>query len=176
MAEIKSTLELVMEKTRNLCMTEEDKQKQVAREFRETVSRLTLKYLDRQIDLDKFKAELDRFGEVGSLDKTDGAFEIGKRIDPAADNTDLLDLIKLGLGFDVSGIEAALHHFKETLHREEDREAERVRVDLLGKGISGRAVIPNLEADKEWTKRRAGMLEAVREELAAQIAGFRQCR
>ena len=111
MAEIKSTLELVMERTRHLTMSEEDKRKQAAKEFKEAVNRLALKYLDGQINLDRFQAEFSRL-EAGASGKTEAAAEIGRRIDPAADNTLLLDLIKHGLGFDISGIEAILHQFQ----------------------------------------------------------------
>ncbi len=60
MADIKSTLELVMERTRHLSMTEEDKRKQAAAAFKEAVSRLARKYLDGQINLDRFQAEFNQ--------------------------------------------------------------------------------------------------------------------
>jgi hypothetical protein len=176
MAEIKSTLELVMERTRHLHMTDEDKRKQAALAFKETVNRLTLKYLDRQVDLEQFRTELNRLGGESTSDMADAAAEIGRRIDPAADNAPLLDLIKYGLDFDVSGIEAALHYFREALHRQEDQACERLKADLLKKGILGSAVVPNLEADKDWAKRREEMLDTVREELAAQIAQLKRRR
>jgi len=174
MAEIKSTLELVMERTRHLHMTEEDKRKQAAEAYREAVGRLARKYLDGQIDLDRFQSELNRLETHGSSDRADAAAEIGRRIDPAADNTLLLDLLKHGLGFDTSRIEAILPQFRETVHSEEGRVVERIRADLLKRGISGSAVIPNLEADKNWAKRRGEMFDSVRQELSAQIAQLEQ--
>ncbi len=173
MAEIKSTLELVMQRTRHLYMTEEDKRKQTAAAFKEAVSRLALKYLDGQINLDKFQAELTRLGG-GDAGIKGAAAEIGRRIDPAADNTLLLDLIKNGLGLDISGIEAILHHCSEAIHSEENQVVQRIRVDLLKKGIFGSAVIPNLEADKGWARRRKEMIETARVELDAQIAQLKQ--
>jgi len=173
MAEIKSTLDLVMERTRHLRMTEEDKRKQAAAAFKEAVSRLARKYLDGQISLDKLQAELNQL-EGGASGREEAAAEIGRRIDPYADNTLLLDLIKNGLGFDISRIEAILHHFRETVHSEEDQAVERVRADLLKKGIFGNAVIPGLEADKGWASKRKEMLETVRVELDAQIAQLKQ--
>lgn len=55
MAEIKSTLELVMERTRNLSMSDEDKLEQAAKEFKDAVNRLCLKYLDGHIDIESFR-------------------------------------------------------------------------------------------------------------------------
>jgi hypothetical protein len=173
MAEIKSTLDLVMERTRHLRMTEEDKSKQAAAAFKEAVSRLARKYLDGRISLDKFKAELNQLGGGASCGE-EAAAEIGRWIDPDADNTRVLDLMKNGLDFDISGIEAILHHFREKVHSEEDRAVERARVDLLKKGIFGNAVIPGLEADKGWASKRKEMLETVRVELDAQIAQLKQ--
>jgi hypothetical protein len=174
MAEIKSTIELAMERTRHLQMTDEDRRKQEAQAFRETVSRLAGKFIDRQIDLEKFKSELNKLGEAAGLDKAGAADEIGRRIDPAADNTALLDLIKHGLGFDTSGIEAELRRFRDTLHSDESRALDRIRVELAKKAISGSAVIPNLERDEEWTKKRLQMIETVKLELVAKIAQLKQ--
>jgi len=174
MAEIKSTLELVMEKTRHLHMTEEDKRKQAAQAFKEAVGRLAGKYLDGQISLEKFKSEFNRLGQGAASRKTDAAAEIGRRIDPAADNTPLLDLIRDGLGLDVSGIEATLRRFRKMLYSDEADALERIRVGLSAKGISGSAVIPNLESDKDWTNERLEMFEAVKAELAAQTAQLKQ--
>ena len=111
MAEIKSTLELAMERTRHLTMSEEDKRKHAAREFKEAVNRLTLRFLDGQIDLDRFQSEFSRL-QPGLFGKAEAAAEIGRRIDPAADNSLVLDLIKHGLGYDISGIEAVLKKFQ----------------------------------------------------------------
>lgn len=173
MADIKSTLELVMERTRHLSMTEEDKRKQAAAAFKEAVSRLARKYLDGQINLDRFQAEFNQL-EGGASGRKDAAAEIGRRIDPAADNTLLLDLIKNGLNFDISDIEAILHQFSEAVLCEQDRAVERIKADLLEKGIFGSAVLPNLEADKGWSERRLEMIETARVELDAQIAQLRR--
>ena len=169
MAEIKSTLELAMERTRHLTMSEEDKREHAAREFKESVNRLVLRFLDGQIDPDRFRTEFGRV-QTGPFGKAEAAAEIGRRIDPAADNSLVLDLIKHGLGYDISGIEALLEKFRETLHSEDRRTAERIRADLLDKGISGSAVIPNLDTDKDRATGREKIFEAYREELDATIA------
>ena len=173
MAEIKSTLELAMERTRNLTMSEEDKRKQAAKEFKDAVNRLTLKYLNGQIDPDSFQAEFSRI-ETGPFGKSEAAAEIGRRIDPAVDNSLVLDLIKHGLGYGTSGIEAILKKSRETLHAEDRLAGDRIRADLLKKGISGSAVIPDLEADKDRATRRGEIFEAFRQELDATIAQLRQ--
>jgi hypothetical protein len=169
MAEIKSTLELVMQRTRHLSMSEEDKRKQAAKEFKDAVNRLALKYLDGQINLDRFQAEFSRL-EAGTSGKAEAAAEIGRRIAPTADNSLVLDLIKHGLGYDISGIEAILKNFREKFHAVDGEAVDRIRADLLKKGIFGSAVVPSLETDKDRAKRIEEMLEAFSEELAEKIA------
>ncbi len=170
MAEIKSTLELALERTRHLHMTEEDKRRQADEEFIEAVCRLVSKRLDGQISIDRFKADLNRLGEMDTDRKMPAAAEVARRIDPAADNSPLLDLMQQGLGLDISGIEATLKHFAELLHSGEELAVERLRADLLKKGVFGDGVIPNVEADTEWRDKRREMLKAVKEELAAHSA------
>ncbi|MDR3556393.1 MAG: hypothetical protein P4L55_16685 [Syntrophobacteraceae bacterium] len=170
MAEIKSTLELVMERTRHLQMTEEDKNRRAEEEFREAVRGLVSKRLDGQIGGDRFQTELNRLGERDNGPKMRAAAEIAARIDPLTDNSPLLGLMEQELGIDVSGLEATLRDFGEQLHGEENRTVERTRAHLLKKGISGLAVIPNAEADREWLERRGEMVETVNKELVARAA------
>ena len=172
MAEIKSTLELVMERTRHLCMSEEDKRKQAAKEFKEAVNRLAMKYMDGQMDLDRFQAEFSSL-DIAPSCKADAACEIARRIDPVADNRLLLDLIRHGLGGDISGIETILSDFRRTVQAEDDRAVQRIRADLLKKGILGNAVVPNLETDTDRTSRLVETLETFQEELAGKVAQFR---
>jgi len=173
MAEIKSTLELVMERTRHLSMSDEDKLEQAAKEFKEAVNRLCLKYLDEQIDLDRFEREFGRL-DGGPCAKADAAAEIARRIDPAADNGPLLGLIKHGLDGDISGFEAMLGDFHRKVRTEDARAAGQIRTDLLKKDILGSAVVPNLETDKDRTVRLGEMVKAFREELAGTIARLRR--
>jgi hypothetical protein len=154
-------------------MSEEDKRKQVAKEFKEAVNGLALKYLDGQIDLDRFQAEFSRLGE-GPSAKADAAAEIAGRINPAADNRLLLDLIRHGLGGDISGIEAILSDFHRTAQAEDARAVERIRTDMFKRGILGSAMVPNLEKDKNRAGRLGEMLAAFEEELAEQIAQLRR--
>jgi len=173
MAEIKSTLELVMERTRHLCMSEGDKQEQAAQEFKEALNRAVLKYLDGQIDLVRFQAEFGKL-DGGPSARADAAAEIARRIDPAADNAILLDLIRHGLGCDISGIEAVLSDYRLTALAEDALAAKRIKSDLVKRGILGSAVVANLDMDKDRTKKLGEMVEAFKEGLAEKIACLRR--
>ena len=159
-----------MERTQRLHMTEEDREKQARKEFSEAVLRLVSKRLEGQISIDRFREELNRLGEIDADRKAIVVAEMSKRIDPLADDSPLLDLMENGLGLDISGITATLENFAERLHCEEDLAGERLRTALLNKGISGDAVIPNVEADRDWQEKRTEMIGTVKEKLAADSA------
>ncbi len=173
MAEIKSTLELVMERTRNLSMSEADKLEQAAKEFKEAVNRLCLKYLEGQIGLDRFEQEFSRL-DGGPCAKADAAAEIARRIDPTVDNGPLLRLIEDGLDGDISGFETILGDFHRKAQAEDARAVRQVSAGLLERGILGTAVVPNLETDRDRTRKLGEMVEAFQEELAGTIAQLRR--
>jgi hypothetical protein len=175
MAEIKSTLELVLERTRHLHMTEEDKRRQADEEFREAFCRIVSKRLDGLIGIDGLRGELKQLGEMDAGRKSLAAAEISKRIDPVADNAPLLELMQHGLGLDISGMAATLEDFGERLHAEESRAVERLREVLRNKGVWGEAVIPNADADAEWQDKRREMVETVREKLVAEGSRLSGC-
>jgi cytochrome c556 len=172
MAEIKSTLELVMERTRNLCMSDEDKLEQAAKEFKEAVNRLCLRYLEGQIDVDGFRQQ---FGNLngGPSARADAAAEIARRIDPAGNNGPLLRLIKDGLDGDISDFENMLKDFQRRAQAVDAEAVRRIRISLSDKGIGGSAVVPNLDTDKERTARFDEMVKAFEEELAGKIEKLR---
>ncbi|MCX5842099.1 MAG: hypothetical protein NTY16_11755, partial [Deltaproteobacteria bacterium] len=59
MAEIKSTLELIMERTKNLTMTEEEKENLQKKERAGKINGLVQKYLDRIISVKTLKSEIE---------------------------------------------------------------------------------------------------------------------
>ena len=57
MAEIKSTLDLVMEKTKNLSLSSEERQAQKSKEIESRIRGLLQKFKDQALSADKFKSE-----------------------------------------------------------------------------------------------------------------------
>ncbi len=170
MAEIKSTLELVMERTRNLTMSESDRRDHAAAELRAGVNRLIGKYLRSELDVDRFQKELDRIEKEfpGSSAKA-AAAEIAKRIDPAEDNGPLLELLRDGCGKDVTGMESLLKKYGERDDLFAAEAAGKILGGLLELGISGSAVIPNTASGKDLTNMRQQMLQEFRKDMEAEI-------
>ena len=58
MGEIKSTLEIIMEKTKDLTLTEEEKKEFKQKDMAGKIKGIIQKFLDGTLDLNRFKTEI----------------------------------------------------------------------------------------------------------------------
>jgi len=173
MAEIKSTMELIMERTRNLTMSDEERREQRTAEFRGGVNRLVQKYLQSELDVDRFQRELSRLEkDFEGPGMALAAAEIAKRIAPGEDNAPLLKLLRQGCEKDVSGLDALLKNYHAAAGLLDARASDKILEDLNKSGISGTAVTPNLFADEGLAEERGRLLDEFQKSLAAQIEGL----
>ena len=68
MAEIKSTLELVMEKTRHLRLSREEKEEQKIKAFKKKLNGLLQQYKEKTLDTKRFRKEFYALGSRFDLD------------------------------------------------------------------------------------------------------------
>jgi hypothetical protein len=169
MAEIKSTIDLVMERTRNLTMSDEDRRRQATAELMGSVNRLTQKYLDGELDVERFRSEFDRL-EGSAEGKSSVVSELAKRLNPGGDNVLLLDLLKRALGTEISGTTAILENCRKKMESETGIALDRMRKELLQKDISGSAVVPHVERDTGLVEKRGEILENCMRELQSEIS------
>lgn len=170
MAEIKSTLDLVMERTRHLTMSESDKRDQAAARFKTALNRLIRQYLDKDLDAGRFREQLSRLEHSGNFsDRGIVLDEIARRIDPDSDNRLLFDLLQSACRVNASGIRNLLEDCARTVVAEAGAVHDRLRKELREKGISGGAVVPNVESDAVWVEKRKEMIGKCRESLRAEI-------
>ena len=152
MAEIKSTLELVMERTQNLTQTEEEKREQAVGEFKKSLSGLLQKFLDGALTPDRFREDLHRLQENAQV--TDGGIilgEICKRLDFEGDNTWALNLLREAFDINPQEIAAVFAEYQKAVHDLVREKSDEIRKDLFEKqGICGPAVVPNVAADPNW--------------------------
>ena len=86
MAEIKSTLDLIMEKTRGLTMTEEEKRELREKDLVGKVRGLVQKYLDGALDMDRFREKAAALaGEAVTEFSRILTKEVLSRIEPESD-------------------------------------------------------------------------------------------
>ena len=151
MGEIKSTLDLVMEKTRHLTLSQEEKEEQKHIEVNKRLKGILQKYQENLLKKEHLEKELDSLRKAYDLkvDKMlsrmllDG-LKLGHK------NESLLELLNEICGIDVSRIEALFHDFQDAAGFAAEKRIKEIKADLAEKRfISGSAVVPNPEADHE---------------------------
>lgn len=149
MAEIKSTLDLVMERTRHLTMSAEEKAGQEKEEFEKKFKGLLQQYEDNILSADELieknaalQAELNRDDDLSAVSV------IAHRIQPGMDNAQWLALIKRFAPLAVPQLEEILADNQEKaaalVGKKEQHHLDRFSRDY---GIQGSAVAPNFEKD-----------------------------
>jgi hypothetical protein len=149
MGEIKSTLDLIMEKTKNLSMSPEEKEEIRRQEWLKKTRGWIQKFLDALIDLDKIKSELLDKEHPSGWEKILRK-ELIDGLEPEADNEKRLQLIKELLGISPQGFIKILERHHQRLDLERDKRMALIKSQLSNQGISGTAVITNLEGDLTW--------------------------
>ncbi|MCD6295841.1 MAG: hypothetical protein J7M30_01660 [Deltaproteobacteria bacterium] len=170
MAEIKSTLDIIMEKTRDMTMTDEEKRELKRREMAGKFKGLVQKFLDNIIDLDRLKVEAAALGEGHedmfrrvSMQETMG------RIGPEGDNEPVLKILESTTGMDTGPIREFITDFERKLEKERAVHENGLKKRLKKKGISGSAVIPNLDADSQWRDYVSKLNKTFRKEVAGLV-------
>ena len=168
MAEIKSTLEIIMEKTKGLTMTDEEKRELKRKEMMGLFRGLLQKFVDGLMDLQDIKRESEALGR-GYEDMLREIIirEVAERIQPEGDNEPLLEVLEKMTGMDIGPIRDFLTDYERKLQKEMVAREESLMKRLKKNGISGSAIIPNLEADLQWRDYVFNLKEAFQKEVAS---------
>ena len=152
MSEIKSTLDLVMEKTRHLTLSREEKKAQQQIEVKKRLQGLLQKYQDNLLRKENLKKELDNLKIAYELnvdkmlaDLILNSLKLGR------DNNGFLELLNEIFGLNLSGLETIFQNFNDAVKSATKKRVGQLKTDLSkNRFISGSAVVPNLEGDREW--------------------------
>jgi ribosomal protein S20 len=161
MAEIKSTLDLVMEKTKNLSLSDKERQEQKNKEIESRIRGLLQKFTDQALSADNFKSEYQKLQKDHDLSGNEHLIkEICGQIELAKDNQALFDLLAEFKVSDFEGLSSVLQEF-QAVRDTAARERRKIVKEQLAKThfISGSAVVPNLEIDDEW-REKTGQIRA----------------
>lgn len=152
MGEIKSTLDLVMEKTRHLTLSQEEKKAQKQIEVKKRLQGLLQKYQDNLLRKENLKKEIDNLKIVYDLNVNEMLADVLlNSLKLGRDNTALLELLSEVFELNLSGLETIFQNFKDAVKSATKKRVEQIKTDLSKKRfISGSAVVPNLESDREW--------------------------
>ncbi|MBW2031894.1 MAG: hypothetical protein JRJ31_22825, partial [Deltaproteobacteria bacterium] len=151
MGEIKSTLEIIMEKTKGLTVSEEEKAAYKEQEASRKIKSLAQKYVDGAVKLEALKIE------VAALEKESPDLarkllldEVIPKIELEGDNESTFEILEQVLGLDTGPMRKALEEAGARLDSERVSLERSILERLKEKGVSGAAVIPNINADSEW--------------------------
>ena len=154
MAEVKSTLDLVLEKTKNLSLSSEERQAQKNQEIESRIRGLLQKFKDQALNVDNFKAEYQKLHkDYDLLGNAPLIKEICGQIEFGADNHAWFELLAEFKVSDIEGLTSVLQEFQMALDAAAGQRRKILKDQLAKKYfISGSAVVPNLENDDEWQK------------------------
>jgi hypothetical protein len=149
MAEIKSTIELMMERTKNLTMTGEEKAQLRQKELTEKARGWLVRYLDGILSLESLKAEMMQESEdIRELKKILQPL-IGEYIDPERDQERLFPLLIGLFDVDASVLTGTLDTYRTQKKALYEKRAEEMLVHLGELGIEGSAVVANPDKDRD---------------------------
>jgi hypothetical protein len=169
MAEIKSAIELAMERTKGLRLSQQEMDKLKEEEIQSKAHALVNRYLEVDFHLREVERELDRFdpAERQHLEKLFIQY-LSEAIDLDRDN----DLIFQGFESFRVGSKGSIQKMKDLIQsyqEEKGREYSKIEKDLLSKferlGISGSAVQPKVEGSPEWEEALSKFKPAFEEDL-----------
>ncbi|HAJ26574.1 MAG TPA: hypothetical protein DCG53_04910 [Syntrophus sp. (in: bacteria)] len=150
MAEIKSTLDLIMEKTKNLTLTEEEKKAIHTKEVKSRVRGWFQRYGDGSLTIRDLKEYMEKeratFPEAEPLLRE----ECLAHVDPEADNQKIFQMMDEVLGIDYAPFQLLVDDFNNETLRHRTEEARNALDILHVQGISGTSVTPNLNLSPAW--------------------------
>jgi len=162
--EIKSTLDLVLEKTRNLTLSEEEKRDLAREELDKKIRGIAGKYVDNLVPANRIREELESI----ESDEPELPYKLFTKhllahVDLDVDISAILSVLKEVVGFDTAPLEALQQEYKMEKETAQRSFAEDTLSALKERGVFGSAVVPNLDEIPEWVQFQRELSERYRE-------------
>ncbi len=164
MAEIKSAIELAMEKTKHLVMDEKEKEEFARRGLEDKLRAVMRRFLEGMIGREELPAELEGM-KAGKREKRLLLVDlILEEFDLPGDKERLFDLLELVGEEAGNGLDGDARSLKDRFREELRANAAGVRAEITKRlehmGISGGSLEPNTEEWEEWkdTAQKTGIL------------------
>jgi len=163
-------MDIIMEKTNGLTMSDEEKAELKQRELTGKIKGLIQKFFDNSINLDRLKIEAVALREE-QQEMFDQIIkeEVIKRIELEGNNEPVFIVLENTTGIDAVPIHKILADFEQRLKNERKVHERGLRDRLKEKGISGSAVLPNIKADPEWNDFVSNLKQEFRENMEELI-------
>ena len=165
MAKIKSTLDIVMERTKNLTMTQKDRDALNKKELSDRIRGWVQMLVDHRYTIDELKtACADESAHAPE------AMDILRRellghIDPDMDDDMILKAYGDILGLDTGPVLETIGSYRRSMAQGIAEHRQRLLETLAASGVSGSAVLPNVQAEPEWKAFSSRLKESFRQSL-----------
>lgn len=162
MGEIKSTWDIVLEKTKILEVTSKDREQIKRAELNAKVHAILNRYMDSQGNREYLKDELEGLREEErEVVKRELLLQLMESIDLAKDNGKVIAGIETLKGEKVAKVLRKLRLLTSEYRSSREKKAREIeevlRQTLAAMGISGSAVEPSLEGKREWIEAMEGL-------------------
>jgi hypothetical protein len=176
MAEIKSAIELAMEKTKNLVIDSKEREEMAVKEIEDKVKAVIRRFTEEMIDHEDAAKELNKIQADGALKRTIIINSLVDQFDVHKDNKRLFTLfhaLEIDLPQTIRGeFEKLNGKFREEVGDREMTIRKKIKDILAGLDITGSAIEPNLDAWEEWheeIRRTSNFFEKRIEELKDKV-------
>ncbi len=154
MAEIKSAIELAMERTRNLVMDEAEKKESQRKDTENRLRAIVRRYLEGMTEEEGALQEAGEIKAEASLKKRILMELLLDELDVTSANDRLMTLLRKAGGNLPEPLMEELDGMRAAFALEMEKKADMVREEVIQRltemGISGDGIEPNLETWEEW--------------------------
>ncbi len=148
MAEIKSTLDLVMEKTRHLTLSREEKEENRRRELAGRLKGLLQQLEDGLLDVEALTTKIDGLLQDGNEeDRSLLCRHLMAHVNAEEENDPWIRLLTKYCRADAVQLEQAVQEVRRQLDAAVTERRWQLLDELASQGVSGSAVRPNLDGD-----------------------------
>jgi hypothetical protein len=170
MAEIKSTLDIIMERTKNLTMTDKEKAAFRRKEAEGKVKGWIQKYKDGVIELDTLRSEFKKeeetkYPEVRHILRS----QLLGCLTLTGDNVKILRLFEEVPGISIDTIKNMIQSHKHDMEILRSNKIESLGEELKKRKIYGSAVVPNPDHGGNWQKTILGAESNLRKQLESLV-------
>ena len=180
MGEIKSTLELAMERTKKFALSDKDKEEMKQKEVSQKASSLFHRYRNGHLSLNEVRKEVEKMeGKSATMVKESLLFQWIDALSLNDDDEKTLKGIESLKQQGIDEIKEKFHHLLSQYREEKEKVKEKMRGQLSDalkrEEIYGSAVEPNLEKSDLWNKESEKLdlsYKAKLEEIKEQLRGL----
>ena len=179
MAEIKSTLELAMERTKKIAISREEREEITQQETLQKVNALFHRYMEGHLPLNEILRKIERMDEkTRPMAKEILLFQWIDALSLNEEDERLLRGIEALKGKDIDEVREKFHYLLSQCRKEKEKIKQEIRVRseeaLRREGIYGNAVEPNIEGSQHLEKELGNLdqlygvkLKEIKEQLRA---------